>query len=320
MDSKIKKIKTCMIGSGDWGARVAGVINLISRYELIGSINTKTTDLEKNELLNNADMWYIATPSDQQFDYIKNGILSKKHIICESPVAKSIQERQEIYNLLLSNNTSDKIFYCNFPYFLDQDFARLMSGGLLRDAKFFSIKCYGPKFKNEPEKAKKFYINQAFNLIFNTSILLDISHFDRFVVKDDFFGEFYAKDITYLFEWGYSEYPKLDITVKGKEYSKSSEIIYDKYDQIMPILISFSDKIMNFDPFFKKYSSLLAKEDGQNLTSKLSLSSFLTACSAEYFSDIFCKLRGKPCNIEDGTKLFLNGGFQDQNYSIIENL
>ena len=220
MDSTLlkSKIKTAVIGTGEWGKQVSNVLDLISRYSLVGTVNTKTSESEKNEILEKADMWYIATPEASQFEYVKNGILSNKHIICESPVLESGKERKEIYDILLTKTNSNKIFYCNFPYFLDQDFARLMSGGLLKKAKFFSIKCTGPRFKDEPEKAKKFYINQAFNLIFHTCVFVNIKSFDRFVVKDNFFGELHSNDITYLFEWGYSEYPKLDITVKGEDY------------------------------------------------------------------------------------------------------
>jgi hypothetical protein len=178
----------------------------------------------------------------------------------------------------------------------------------------------GPKFKNNPELAKKFYINQAFNLIFHTCSFVNIKGFDRFIIKDNFFGELQSADISYIFEWGYNDYPKLDISIKGEDYSKSSELVYDRYDQIMPILINFSDKIIGIqDEFIKSYNRALNSEN-DDIINKLSLSSYLTASSAEYFSDVFCKIDGKSCNISDTSKLFLNGGFQDQNYSIIENL
>jgi hypothetical protein len=312
------KIKVCIIGTGDWGAQVANVINLLgSRYELIGTINTSTSEDEKNDILTRSEMWYVAVPSEHQFEYVKNGLFLSKHIICESPVCNSAEERKEIYEILLKNSGNKKIFYCNFPYFLDQDFARLMSGGLLKKAKFFSIKCMGPKFKDDPEKSKKFYINQAFNLIFNTSVFMSIRSFDRFVVRDDFFGELHSKDATFLFEWGYSEYPKLDISIKGEDYSKTAELIYDKYDQIMPILMSFSDKVLDVDSDLNNHQAAL-QDNGDDFINKLSLSSYLTASSAEYFSEVFCKLYGKPITILDESKLFLNGGFNDLNYSIIE--
>lgn len=316
MDSKLKKIKTCVIGNGAWGSSVADVLNLINRYDVVGVINSTTEENIKKTILENSELWYIAIPNINQFDYLKDGILNKKHIICESPLCKSIDERGQIYDLIL-NHPTNKVFYCNFPYFLDQDFTRLISGGLLKKAKFFSIKCYGPKFKNEPEKAKKFYINQAFNLIFNTAAFLEIKNFEKFIVKDNFSGELHVKDITYLFEWGYNEYPKLDLAVKGEDYSTSSELIYDRYDQIMPLLINLSDKILNIDDIFNQRSQQNEFASGENnLMQKLSISSYLIASSAEYFSDAFCKLNGQPFKTFDASKLFLNGGF-DKNYSII---
>jgi hypothetical protein len=322
MDSQLakSKIKVAIIGNGEWGSQVQNVASLISRYEIIGSINTSTDESNKKEILNNSDMWYVATPRESQFEYLKSGIELNKHIICESPVCNSISERKEIYDLLLKKSNSQKIFYCNFPYFLDQDFARLMSGGILKKAKFFSIKCSGPKFKDQPELAKKFYINQAFNLIFNTAVFLNIKSFDKFIVRDNFSGEFYTNDISYVFEWGYNEYPKLDLKVNGQDYAKTAELVYDKYDQIMPILINFSDRILNLDDNMPKSYTKAMEESEDSFINRLSMSSYLTSCSAEYFSDVFCKLNGSACNVSDTSKLFLNGGFQDANYSIIENL
>ena len=313
------KIKICIIGTGDWGKKVAESINLISRYELLGQINSSTDEEAKKSLLERADMWYIATPSDSQIEYINSGLDKNKHIICESPVCQTQLERKNVYEKLLKNAGNKKIFYCNFPYFLDQDFAKLMSGGLLKKAKFFSIKCSGPKFKSEPEKAKKFYTNQAFNLVFNTVSFLNQKGFDKFIAQDNFSAQFYAKDILYVVEWGYSEEPKLELTIKGEDYSKSGTFIYDKYDQIVPLLLMFSDKILHSDENEpENYMKAVGSENGDFLNI-LSVSSYMAACSSEYFSDIFCKLNGASCNISDPSKLFLNGGFNDLNYSIIEN-
>jgi len=317
MNVKTNKIKACVIGTGDWGARVADVFNLISRFDLVGTINSTTTDDKKNKILNEADFWYIATPSDKQFPYIENGILSKKHIICESPMCGAISERKQVYDLLLQNVTG-KMFYCNFPYLLDPDFGRLFSGGKIKDGKFFSIKSFGPKFKDSPEQAKKFYINQALNLIFSISSYIEIKNFDRFIIKDDFVGEFHAKDITFLFEWGYSEYPKLELTIKGKDFSNTSELVYDEYDQTMPLLVNFSDKILDIDETFEKYKHINASMSQAELIHKLSLSSFLISSSAEYFSDIFCKMNGSFFESFNPIKLFLDGGF-DESYSILNN-
>jgi hypothetical protein len=321
MDSKLvkSKIKVAIIGSGNWGSQIADAIKLINRYKLIGSINTSTEESEKKEILQESDLWYIAVPQEAQLEYLKNGLALNKHIICETPTCSSIQERKEIYDILLTKSGNQKVFYCNFPYFLDQDFARLMSGGLLKKAKFISIKCSGPKFKESPDKAKKFYINQAFNLILNTAGYINIRHFDKFIIRDDFFGELHSNDITYLFEWGYSEYPKLDLKINGDGYAKTSEIIYDEYDQVLPLLSMFSDKILNLnDNMPSSYIQHMQNEE-EDFVHKLSVSSYLTSCSAEYFSDIFCRLNGKSCNISDQSMLFLNGGFHDTSYSVINN-
>lgn len=322
MDSSIlnNKIKTCVIGNGEWAQQVGSVLGLISRYDFLGHIDTKTNTETKQALIDKSDLLYIAVPAEFQKEYIELGIKLKKHIICESPILTSPQERKEIYNLLIENAKNNKIFYCNFPYFLDQDFAKIISGGLIRKVKFISVKCMGPKFKDDPENAKKFYINQAFNLILNISTVTDIKNFEIFTINDDFCGELHAGNKTFLFQWDYNHYPKLDISIKGDDYSKSAELIYDKYDQIMPLLINLSDKILNIDD--DKLSPMFSKETldqyGENLISKLSISSYLISSTAEYFSDIFVKSSGKKAEIIDPSKLFINGGFYDVDYSILK--
>lgn len=312
------KIKTCLIGNGEWANKIKNVLTLIDRYELIGTIDTKTNTEEKEHLLNTADFWYIAVPPDSQMEYVKLGVSLRKHIICESPMLNSIEDRKVIYDLLIKNGQNNKIFYCNFPYFLDQDFAKIVSGGLIRKVKFMSIKCMGPRFKDNPKHAKKFYINQALNLIFNVSSFIDIKNFDNFIINDNFSGQLHAGNITFLFEWGYNEYPKLDLTVKGDDYSKSAELVYDKYDQIMPILINFSDKIFNItDEYASNLHRQISEQYGESLISRLSISSFMIASTAEYFSDAFVKADGNGVKINDPSKLFINGGFFDTNYSIL---
>jgi hypothetical protein len=313
MKSDFQKIKICLIGTGEWGSQVENVLTLLSRYNFVGSINTSTDEFTKNSILEQAEIWYIALPKDSQFEYIKQGILSDKHIICETPVGSSIKQRKEIYDLILSKNGSKKIFYCNFPYFLDKDFAQLLSGGILRKAKYFSVKCYGPKFKDRPEEAKKFYVTQAFNIILNCTTFLNVRNFDKFIIRDNFCGELQSVDSTFLFEWGYNEYPKLDLTVKGEDFSKTAEFVYDKYDQIMPMLLSFSDKILNVTehrPDLESYMKA-AEAQGADMYNRLSIASFLTACTAEYYSEIFNKTNGEYLEILDPLKLILNGGFSD---------
>lgn len=319
MESKIakSKIKSVIIGTGEWGKQISDATEIVNRYDLIGKINTSTPRHEKDLLLREADLIYVAVPQSSQMDYLKLGLELGKHIICESPMCENIYQRKELHDILLTKSGQRKIFYCNFPYFLDQDFARLVSRGIVKKAKFFSFKCLGPKFSDEPELAKKFYINQVLNLIFNTATFLNTRGFDRLVIRDDFSGEFYVNDITYSFRWGYNEYPKLDLEIKGEDSAVSSEIIYDGYDQIYPLLLNFSNRILNLDEAVSLDHFKKAEENGDDLIHRLSLSSYLTACSAEYFSDVFCQARGRYIEIIDASKLFLNGGLQDLNYSII---
>jgi len=150
------KIKMCIVGAtGEWGKKIYNAANLVSRYEVIGQINTSTPDSEKQNLLNESDLIYVATPDFAQKEYVEFILKNNKHGICESPFLQSIQDRYEMFNLV-NKKTYTKIFHINFPYFLDQDFAKIASKSIRdkKKLKFIKIECCGNKFLDDPKEAK----------------------------------------------------------------------------------------------------------------------------------------------------------------------
>ena len=65
-------------------------------------INENFTDL--NAFLDVVDAVYIATPHVTHYDYIKQAILHKKHVLCEKPMVLSKNQAQELYDLAKQND------------------------------------------------------------------------------------------------------------------------------------------------------------------------------------------------------------------------
>jgi hypothetical protein len=310
------KIKMCVVGgTGEWGKKVYNAASLVNRYEVIGQIDTSTTPSEKESLLNAADLIYVATPYYAQKEYVEFILKNNKHGICESPFLPSIQDRYEIFNLI-NKKTYTKIFHINYPYFLDQDFAKIASKGIRekKKLKFIKLECCGNKFLDDLKEAKRMYISQALNLICGICGFLNISKFEKFVVHDDYNGEVFAGDINFLFSWKYSEVPELNISVKSNDHSEEETIVYDQYDQVLPLLLLMSDRINNEIPkalIGKPFPEALGSM--QEINSKMVLNTFLMECTAEYFTNKFLEYNGSEIEESDMTKLFFNGGFTPNN-------
>ncbi len=55
--------------------------------------------LECKETLDDVDAVYVATHPDRHFEDIKRALLAGKHVICESPIAESLEQYQELSRL-----------------------------------------------------------------------------------------------------------------------------------------------------------------------------------------------------------------------------
>lgn len=305
MDSDLanNKIKLCIVGTGDWGSQVANVANMFGRYDLIGAINSSTGEEEKNNLLENADMVYIAIPGTAQLEYVKFCINNDKFVVCEAPFLNSLEERKEIYSLLKSRQT--RSFIINSAYFLDTDFARIIGNIMTTKSNSVYVHCSGPKYIDNPSLAKKFYINQSIFLISQLAHARHIDKFDKFIINNDFSGSFISNSITFHFEWSNSEESK-NIIKYGKDNEMTEKtLIYDEYDHIFPILKYVSDQ------YYGIYLPILQNRsfgEIQEIYNQVTLQSYLISCTAEYFSDIFCSSSSGTI-ISDPTELFFNAGF-----------
>lgn len=83
---------------GVFGRNKAKADNFMETYKLAFS----TTDY--NELLDNVDVVYIATPHDTHYEYAKKAIMNGKHVLCEKPLTLSKKDTEELYNLSERNN------------------------------------------------------------------------------------------------------------------------------------------------------------------------------------------------------------------------
>lgn len=303
MEEKTKKIKICIIGTGNWGTKVINAISLIERYEIVGTINSRTEPELKEQILNNADMLYIALQPEHQLEYVEYGVKNDKHIICETPFLNSQEERRMIYNQIIEKQ-SNKTFHVNFPYIQDLDFIRYAREAMSSNCKFVSIKASGPDNLNDPLKLKKLYSNQSINVIHFLHFIMGKEKFENFNVKDNYSGFVSATNCLYEFSWEVSDKPKLHIEFKDAENSTEKTIIYDQYDQIVPLLIGTSNKIHNIYPLPNMQVA------GPDFWQRMNLTLYIHACTSEYFSDIFANTSNYPYSITNPLDLYFNGGLK----------
>lgn len=303
LDLSKNKIKLCVVGSGDWGTQVAHVAEMFSRFDLLGVINSSTSQEEKENLLKEAHMVYIAVPSTSQMEYVKYCIDNDKYTICEAPFLNSQSERLEIFEKI--KKVHPRLFFVNSAYYMDTDFARIITGSITSNSKFTSIKCLGPKYQNDESLAKKFYINQAIFLILQIAYAKKIQKFDKLIKHDEYSGEFSVGSVTFYFAWENSEFPHNEIKIHTEDGLIDKTLIYDKYDHIFPMFKFMSDQYYGiFAPAMRNQN----EQDIKEIYRDVNLQSYLLSCTAEYFSDMFC-YSAPSTVIDDPLKLFFNAGF-----------
>lgn len=303
------KIKIAIIGTGNWGSKILNAASLFSRYDIVGTINTSTPKEEKDKILHEADILYLAVYPENQNEYIEYGLANDKHIITESPFLNSKEERRNLFNTLITNN-SKKAFYINYPYVQDQDFLYLCRKAISLKANFISLKVSGPNPFNNELKAKKIYSNQAIYLIIFLHQIMGKDKLESFNILDNKKG--YIKNMNgnvYEFSWDIAEKPELEFTFKSDKISETHKVVYDQYDQIIPLLTMISNNIHNIYP--SPNMEYLPDQTVNDIWVKMFSTAFLYGASAEYFSDIFTNIDQSelPFAVTNPTNLYLNGGF-----------
>lgn len=81
-----------------YGRNIDNVKNFAERFEL------NNYSVNYDEFLNTVDAVYIASPHKTHYDYVKQAIFNKKHVLCEKPMVLSELQAIELFNLAEENN------------------------------------------------------------------------------------------------------------------------------------------------------------------------------------------------------------------------
>src|SRR5208337_296726 len=111
----MKTIKTAIIGTGFMGrvhleaarrvefvepTAIAGR-NVEAARRLGAGLNVPTITTNYRDILNDPaiDAVHICTPNAQHFPMAKEALIAGKHVLCEKPLATSVQEGEELVSL-----------------------------------------------------------------------------------------------------------------------------------------------------------------------------------------------------------------------------
>lgn len=86
------------------GIDIVGVFNddINNLPEMLSSLKVVTSDI--NELLDNVDAVYVHSYPAMHYEQVKTALLANKHVLCESPIALTTIECNELFNLAKKNN------------------------------------------------------------------------------------------------------------------------------------------------------------------------------------------------------------------------
>ena len=106
-----------IIGAESIVSRFIKELNFVSGINLIGAFDTDIDRLNKlskkesihgydslDELLNNVDAVYVAAPPKYHYEYIRQSLEKKKHVLCEFPFSVNFKEAEELVLLAKKNN------------------------------------------------------------------------------------------------------------------------------------------------------------------------------------------------------------------------
>lgn len=74
----------------------------IKKFASENELNIYTTDFD--ELLDNCDAVYVATPHTTHYEFAKKALLAKKHVLCEKPMTLSESQTRELYEIAQKND------------------------------------------------------------------------------------------------------------------------------------------------------------------------------------------------------------------------
>ena len=115
-------LKVGVLGAGHLGKIHLRLLNQSKKYELVGFYDADQTNAKKVEaefgytffnsidaLIDAVDMVDIVTPTLSHFDCAKQAIAKGKHIFLEKPIAKTVEEAEQIRLLLASHNLKGQV-------------------------------------------------------------------------------------------------------------------------------------------------------------------------------------------------------------------
>lgn len=113
-------MKAALIGYGYWGRMLERYIVASDAFELkkVYSPELEKTDIYTNDIseVENSDeieAVFIATPVDTHYDLCKRFLLSGKHVFCEKPATKTLDELTELIALA---EEKKRILYIDYLY------------------------------------------------------------------------------------------------------------------------------------------------------------------------------------------------------------
>ena len=91
--AKNRKLRIGTVGNGSVCNKFIREIQYVNGVEYV----------ECDEIMENVDAVYIATHPDRHYEDVKRALEAGKHVICESPIAKTVSQFEELSGLAKKN-------------------------------------------------------------------------------------------------------------------------------------------------------------------------------------------------------------------------
>lgn len=149
-EQKFGIIKMGVIGTGRIANRMVPEAKYVSGINIEAVYNPNLEHAQKfadkfqleaaynnlDDFFNRIDAVYIASPHETHYEYIKQALISKKHVLCEKPMVLSKKEAEELFEIAKENKIVliEAIKTAYSPGFIELlDFARSGAIGIIRD-------------------------------------------------------------------------------------------------------------------------------------------------------------------------------------------
>lgn len=286
-----KKVSICIVGTGEWGSKIEAIFQLHGYFNVVGTINSKTAQDEKERIIKESEFVYLAVPSDVQYEYLMLAIRENKKIICESPFLNTIDMRRMVRQTL-ARVSNTNFLYVNYPYLFDPLYMSISGDLAIKDRiNYLDITCSGPKYQDNPDLAKKLYSNQALAVAFKSAEFKGM-FFSSIDFKEKFGEIKFNGNLFIRFAYGYSEENRIQILARGSQYSQDRNFTYDEFDQVVPMLNFFM--MYNKNP---EKSTLMNQNGAKTFVDE--------AIKIEMISDLFVGLKGAEYTL-DASKYLLD--------------